>query len=113
MWMLNSVVNPLVRALLHSPLHAILSQRLVLLRLTGRRSGRTFELPVRYVRDDSGILVTVGAPEHKRWWRNIDGPTPITVVLRGRTRPGVAELLNRDASTKVHIALSDEPLTSE
>jgi hypothetical protein len=112
MWMLNRVVNPLVRALLRSPLHALLSRRLVLLRVTGRRSGRTFELPVGYVRDASGILVTVGAPEHKQWWRNIDGPTSITVVLRGHTRPGMAELLDCDASTKVHIALSDEPLAS-
>ena len=41
-------------------------QRVVLLRVTGRRSGREFELPVGYVRDDSGNLVTVGAPEQKQ-----------------------------------------------
>jgi len=94
-------------------LHPLLSRRLVLLRVTGRRSGRTFELPVGYVRNDAGILVTVGAPEHKQWWRNIDGPTPITVVLRGRTRAGVAELDDSNATTQVHIALSDEPLADE
>lgn len=108
MWMLNHVVNPLVRLLLRSPLHALLSRRLVLLRITGRRSGRMFELPVGYVLDDSGILVTVGGPEHKQWWRNIDGPTAITVVLRGRTRAGVAELVDGDAATHVRIALADE-----
>jgi hypothetical protein len=108
MWALNHLVNPVVRALLRSPLHWLLSRRLVLLRVTGRRSGRTFELPVGYVRDDAGILVTVGAPEHKQWWRNIDGPTPITVVLCGRTRTGIAELADGDAMT-VHVRLSDEP----
>ena len=104
MWVLNRVVNPIVRAVLRSRLHPLLSRRLVLLRVTGRRSGRTFELPVAYVRDDSGILVTVGAPERKQWWHNIDGPTPITVVLRGRTRPGVAELVGRDDTTAAHRA---------
>ena len=104
MWVLNRVVNPIVRAVLRSPLHPLLSRRLVLLRVTGRRSGRTFELPAAYVRDDSGILVTVGAPERKQWWHNIDGPTPITVVLRGRTRPGVAELVGRDDTTAAHRA---------
>lgn len=49
MWALNRVVNPLVRAPFRSPLHPLLSRRLVLLRVTGRRSGRTFELPVGYV----------------------------------------------------------------
>jgi hypothetical protein len=110
MWMLNHLINPVVRALLHSPLHSPLSRRLVLLRITGRRSGRTFEVPVGYARRDSELLVTVGAPERKHWWRNIDGPTPVTVLLRGRMRRGVAHLDKRRDSTEVHIALSDEPV---
>jgi hypothetical protein len=113
MWVLNRVVNPVVRAVLRSRLHPLLSRRLVLLRVTGRRSGRTFELPVAYVRDDSGILVTVGAPERKQWWHNIDGPTPLTAVLRGRTRPGVAELVGRETTPQLHIALPAERFTSE
>ena len=97
MWVLNRIVNPLVRALLRSPLHPLLSGRLLLLRVTGRRSGRTFEVPV-------------GSPERKQWWRNIDGPTPITLALGGRTRTGVAELLDSGATMQVHIALPNELL---
>lgn len=108
MWVLNRIVNPFVLALLHSPLHPLLSGRLVLLRVTGRRSGRMFELPVGYVLNDAGLVITVGSPERKQWWRNIDGPTPITLVLGGRTRTGVAELLESGATTQVHIALSNE-----
>jgi hypothetical protein len=108
MWLMNRVVNPVVRGLLRSPLHRLLSRRLVLLRVTGRRSGRTFELPVAYVRGDTGLVVTVGAPERKRWWRNIEGPTPITAVLRGRTRSGVAEVTTSEGTTQVRIELSDE-----
>jgi hypothetical protein len=89
MWMLNHMVNPLVRALLRSPLHPLLSRRLVLLRVTGRRSDRTFELPVGYVRNDTGILVTVGAPDRKQWWRNF-GCRPRS---RGKARAGVASAL--------------------
>jgi hypothetical protein len=113
MWVLNRVVNPIVRAVLRSPLHPLLSRRLVLLRIPGRRSERAFELPVAYVCDEAGILVTVGAPERKQWWHNIDGPTPITVVLRGRTIPGVAELVARQTTTRVHIALPAEPPSSK
>jgi hypothetical protein len=62
------------------------------------------------VLNDSGLVITVGSPERKQWWRNIDGPTPITLVLGGRTRTGVAELLDSGATTQVHIALSNELL---
>ncbi len=96
MWFLNRVVNPLVRALLRSPLHPLLSGRLVLLRITGRRSGREFELPVIYTRDDADLIVSVAAPARKRWWRNVEGATPITIVLRGRTLPAVAERMDGD-----------------
>jgi deazaflavin-dependent oxidoreductase (nitroreductase family) len=108
MWMLNHLINPLVRALLRSPLHPLLSRRLLLLRVTGRRSGRTHEVPVGYLYDGSEVLVTVGAPEHKQWWRNIVGATPVTVVLRGQERKGTAHLHENRASTQVHVSLSGE-----
>jgi hypothetical protein len=38
--------------------------------------------------------------------RNICGPTPVTVVLRGRVHEGIAKLISSDATTQVHIALS-------
>lgn len=103
MWVLNRIVNPVVRAILRSPLHPLLSRRLVLLRVTGRRSGRAFELPVGYVREGSGLLIRVGAPERKRWWRNIAGATPIAVVLEGRTMIGVAQLDATGERTQVRI----------
>ena len=91
MWALNHLVNPVVRALLRSPLHRVLSGRLVLLRVRGRRSGRLIELPVGYEAHDDAIVVHVGRPDAKRWWRNIGTRTPVELVLRGRTRAGVAE----------------------
>jgi hypothetical protein len=109
MWLLNRVVNPLVRAVLRSPFHFLLSRRLVVLRITGRRSGRTFELPVGYVREDDGLRIAVASPERKQWWRNIRGPTPVGIVLRGCTRDGVAVLAQTPASTHVRIALSPDP----
>jgi hypothetical protein len=108
MWMLSHLINPLVRVLLRSPLHPLLSRRLLLLRVTGRRSGQMLELPVGYVDDGSEVVVTVGAPTRKQWWRNIDGSTPVTVVLRGDERLGVARLDENQSSTTVHITLSGE-----
>ncbi len=107
MWFLNRVVNPVVRAVLRSRLHPVLSRQVLLLRITGRRTGRSFEVPVRYMARSGELVVTVGSPERKRWWRNVSGPTPVTVVLRGRVADGVAEVDRSDESLCVRIALQD------
>jgi hypothetical protein len=39
---LNRTANPVVRAVLSSPLHPLLSHALVLITVTGRRSGRRY-----------------------------------------------------------------------
>ena len=43
----NRVINPLVRALLRSPAHRVMSRGVLLLTYTGRRSGRRYALPVQ------------------------------------------------------------------
>ena len=92
---LNRVVNPLVRGLLRSPAHGLLSGRLALLSVTGRRSGRTFTFPVGYHRDGDRVTISVASPERKRWWRNLsdargDERTGVTVELELDGAPGTA-----------------------
>jgi hypothetical protein len=59
---------------LRSPLHGLLSRRTALITVTGRRSGREFTFPVGYEQRGDGVCITVGSPEHKRWWRNLRTP---------------------------------------
>ena len=44
------IINPIMRTLLRSPLHGLLSDSLMLITYTGRRSQRKFTTPVRYLR---------------------------------------------------------------
>ena len=53
---LNHVVNPVVRVLLRSPLHGLLSSSLALLAYTGRRTGRRRALPVMYARVEDRVV---------------------------------------------------------
>ncbi len=80
--------NPVVRWLLRSPLHRLLSGSTVLLTYTGRRSGRRHATPVGY-RRDGATLLAIGAREH-RWWRNLRDGAPVTVRVRGRDYRGTA-----------------------
>jgi len=69
---------------LRSRSHALLSGRLLLLSYRGHRSGRHYEIPLRYAETEDGCLVTVAVDaEAKLWWRSFRAPSPALVLLRG------------------------------
>jgi F420H(2)-dependent quinone reductase len=83
----NRLVNPVVRLLLRSTLHRLLSGWLVILSYQGRKSGRWYSLPCMYACDGQDLHVL---PAHKVWWRNLRQPTPVRVRLQGRDLQGTA-----------------------
>jgi len=91
---LQQLGSPFVRALLRSPLHRLLSGSLLLVTYTGRKSGRSFTIPVMYAEDADGLLVDVGRSAEKVWWRNLRGGASVRVRLRGRELNGVAEAVS-------------------
>jgi hypothetical protein len=87
----NRSANPLVRLVLSSPLHPLLSRSLALITVTGLKSGRTYTFPVGYKQEGDRVTIGVGWPERKRWWRNLRGGAPVRVRLRGNIRSAHAE----------------------
>ncbi len=77
------VVNPVMRRLLASPLHSVVSGQLVLLRYRGRRSGRSFALPLGR-QEHRGH---VAAYTNSAWRHNFRGGHDAELVDRGRPRP--------------------------
>jgi deazaflavin-dependent oxidoreductase (nitroreductase family) len=69
-----------VRALLRSPLHRPLSNRLLIVTVVGRKTGREYAVPVGYVQHDGRLLIGTAAG----WRRNLRPDTPVRVRLRGR-----------------------------
>ncbi len=52
--------------------------------MTGRQTGQEHTFPVAYKQDGDTLTITVGSPEHKRWWRNLEAPgTPVQIRVRG------------------------------
>jgi hypothetical protein len=90
MWFRNRLVNPVVRWLLRSPLHPLLSRSLVILSYQGRKTGRWRSLPCMYARDGQDLNVIPGQPDRKVWWRNLRQPTQVRLRLQGRDREGTA-----------------------
>ena len=90
------LVNPIVRALLYSRAHPLLSHSLLLLEYTGRRTGNRHVVPVGYATDSAGdnLLVVVGQHATKTWWRNFGAvPQPVTVQLGGHPQRASARIL--------------------
>lgn len=87
----NRTANPAVRAVLSSPLHPLLSRRLALITVIGRRSGRRYTFPVGYRQDGDRVVVNVGWPERKQWWRNLRDGDPVEMRIRGHRRVGRAQ----------------------
>jgi hypothetical protein len=74
----------MVRGLLESRFHAVSSGTLLVLTYRGRRSGRTFSIPLRYAELPDGRLVALAVgPAQKLWWRSFRTPREAVLTLRG------------------------------
>jgi hypothetical protein len=82
-------VHPLVRKLLRSRLHDLLSARVALVCVRRPRSGRSLSTPVNYLHQ--GDSLTIVSLARSTWWRNLRGSAPVTAVLEGRERNGWGE----------------------
>jgi hypothetical protein len=108
---LNRTANPVVRAVLSSPLHPLLSRRLALITVTGRQSRRRYTFPVGYRQDGDRVIIHVGQPERKHWWRNLTETGQVEMRIRG-TRCNGQALAHGDEHTgvTVEVHLDPEPM---
>ena len=89
--------NPLVRMLLGSPLHGMADHAFLVLHVTGRKTGRCYNIPVGFA-DMGGRLTVVTVAG---WRVNLRGGADVEVTLRGRRRPMHALLEENPASVAV------------
>ena len=104
---LARVVNPVIKALLRSPLHWPFSKHLILLAFRGRKTGKTYEVVVGRHELDGALLVPTGTTG-RRWRLNFRGRTSVEVTLEGRRQRGWGELVEEpDEVARVHQLLLD------
>ena len=91
-------------ALAASPrLGKMLRRNITLITYTGRRSGRTFSIPVAYRRRGDEIEIVPNMPDAKTWWRNFLGDgAPMSLTLDGIERSGHA-VAKRDENGRVTV----------
>jgi hypothetical protein len=82
------VVNPVMRALLRSPLHRAFSKNLMVLSVQGRKTKRTVSVVVGRHQVDRTLLVSASG----NWRYNLRGGAPVRVTLDGVEHAAHAEL---------------------
>jgi hypothetical protein len=81
-------INRIAIWLLRSPFHPLMSRDTLLLSFTGKKSGRHYTIPVRYLRDGDTLTTTTDS----RWWRNLQGGAEVKLQLAGREVRGKADV---------------------
>lgn len=94
--------NTVMAWLLRSPLHGLISGSVVLVTVTGRKSGKTYTLPVNYVRE--GDVLHTTSYRSRTWWRNLRGGQPAALVLQGREVSAVGEVAETQEDVETALA---------
>ncbi len=84
------LVNVPMRAVLGLPFVTPLSGRLMLVHLTGRKTGKSYRQPVSYVRDGDVLLTPGGG----NWKLNLTEGKPVRVRLRGQDVTARPEIIS-------------------
>lgn len=90
------IMNPLVGLLLRTPLHGLVSEDLMLLTFTGRKTGREYSTPVGYVRQGDEVSIFTHSP----WWKNLRDGAPVKMRIQGQTYQGKPEIVENLAEIK-------------
>jgi hypothetical protein len=93
---LYRILNPMMRALLRSPLHGVASRNIAILHYRGRKSGREFDTPLSYTRE--GKTLRFLSAHSTRWWMNFrDQTVTVSVEIARDRHTGHARLWDGDS----------------
>src|SRR5690348_4625168 len=84
------IANPLIKALLRSPLHGLLSNSLLLLTYQGRTSGKQYTIPIGYFPWATGQVIAFTSA---RWFVNVREGQPVTLLIKRRSVAAVATVI--------------------
>lgn len=83
--------NSIMKWALTTPgLQSMIGQQLAILSFEGRRSAKTYTIPVSYHRQDD--VVTVVTKRVRKWWHNFESPISVRLRLAGRDYSGKAHI---------------------
>ena len=81
--------NDFISWLLRSPFHGVLSNGMMLITVTGRKTGKKYTTPVGYFRENGNLWVLTS--RDRTWWKNLQGGAEVGLLLRHKPVTAFAE----------------------
>jgi len=85
-------INAMMKFILRSPLHGMVSKTITVISFTGRKSGKAYSTPVSYSQNGSTVTIFT----HGEWWKNLSGGAPVSLRIRGKDYNGQADVTVAD-----------------
>jgi len=82
--------NDFMAWVLRSPFHGMLSNGMMLITITGRKTGKTYTTPVGYYLQDEYLWVLTS--RERKWWRNLQGGAKVQLLLKRKPVEGMADV---------------------
>lgn len=89
------LINRMMKVLLNSSLHRMMSSSLLVVYFTGRKTGRARSTPLRYLRDGNQVTCMTG--RQVSWWHNFKSPAEVQLQLAGERVTATGEATVDDA----------------
>ncbi len=88
--------NPIMIWLLKSPFHGMVSKSMMLVTVTGRKSGRSISTPINYLHDENNLWVV--SWRDRKWWRNLRSASGavVQVLLAGKKVEGCGYVIEEE-----------------
>ena len=81
--------NDFMAWVLRSPLHGMLSNGMMLITITGLKTGKTYTTPVGYY--EEGAYLWVITSRDRTWWCNLQSGANVKLLLKRKSVTGFAE----------------------
>ena len=81
--------NTFMSWILRSPIHGMLSDGMMLITITGCKTGKQYTTPVGYYRVNGELWVLTS--RNRTWWKNLKGGADVSLLLRRKPVDGFAE----------------------
>lgn len=82
--------NDFMAWVLRSPFHGMLSNGMMLITITGRKTGKTYTTPVGYYVE--GDYLWVITSRERKWWKNLQGGAKVNMLLKRKPVQGIADV---------------------
>jgi hypothetical protein len=98
---MKKIGNPLMRSVLRSSTHSVMSKTTAVITLTGKKTGKEYSFPVNYQRE--GDIVLISSLRDRTWWKNLRGGAKVSLLLAGVDYEGIGEVFESPFEVEIYL----------